>query len=156
MSFPDATVEPEHTNTVIRSPESPEEFADYFRLRWRELREPLGMPIGSEQDEHEQGAIHRGAYRGGVLVGVGRVHCVDSCEAQVRYLAVTEECHGQGIGSTILDSLEEAARLRGAEIAFLNSRQDTISFYLEHGYAACGSEVKLHGITHLPMRKLLP
>ena len=36
----------------IRSPQTLEEWKDYFHLRWQILRDPLQQPVGSERDEY--------------------------------------------------------------------------------------------------------
>jgi hypothetical protein len=43
----------------IRSPETVEEFMQYYELRWRLLRKPWNQPKGSEKDEKEDEAFHK-------------------------------------------------------------------------------------------------
>ena len=44
--------------TVIE-PQTPEEFKQYYSLRYEILRKPWGQPKGSERDEGEEASIHR-------------------------------------------------------------------------------------------------
>ena len=43
-----------HEKLQIRSPETPEEFEQYYHIRWKTLREPWGEPVGSERDSWKQ------------------------------------------------------------------------------------------------------
>ena len=46
----------EKLTAAPRPPQSAEEFAAYYELRWRVLREPWSLPRGSERDELEGSA----------------------------------------------------------------------------------------------------
>ena len=54
---------------TIRPPAGEEEWDEYFRFRWRWLREPWGQPPGSERDEHEKQAHHLLAEQDGEIIG---------------------------------------------------------------------------------------
>ena len=122
------------TQIVVREPESQEEFQAYFYLRWEVLREPLGQPCGTEKDEKDDGAIHIAAFLDSDVVGVGRLHLNNSKEAQIRWMAVVPEFQKQGIGSKILEKLEEAARLLGASRIVLDAREQVVGFYESKAY----------------------
>ena len=47
-----------------RSPQTEEEFEDYFRLRWEVLRKPWGHERGTERGEDEDDAFHLVAIEG--------------------------------------------------------------------------------------------
>ena len=68
----------------LRSPEGPDEFDQYYDLRWRILRAPWQQPRGSEQDEWEDEAVHVAAFISGKLVGTGRLHRTADDRAQIR------------------------------------------------------------------------
>jgi GNAT superfamily N-acetyltransferase len=103
------------TNIELREPKTPEEFQLYYGLRWRILREPWTQHHSSSQHEHEQAAMRLGAWIGGQLVGVGRLHFNSKEEAQVRYMAVPEGQTARGIGSLLLKELERRARGAGVK-----------------------------------------
>ena len=44
---------------IVIEPQTPEEFKQYFSLRYEILRKPWGQPKGSERDEGEETSIHR-------------------------------------------------------------------------------------------------
>lgn len=139
----------------ISSPSTPEEFDDYFDLRWRLLRAPWRQPRGSERDALESAALHVSVRDDtGNLVGVGRVHFIDSNTAQIRYMATTE--HGRGIGTAIVKHLEQLARERGAARIVLNARKPAAAFYTKLGYSVMGDAPTLFDeIEHVRMEKTL-
>jgi GNAT superfamily N-acetyltransferase len=93
----------------------------------------------------------------GQAVAVGRLHLNSAEEAQVRYMAVEPDWHRAGLGSRILQSLENEARRRGARRMVLNSRDKAIGFYEKHGYAMSGEAGGLFGgrVQHMRMSKEL-
>ncbi len=141
-------------NFDLREPSNDSEFAYYYDLRWRILREPWNQSKESERDEHEAGATHIGAWEGDVLVGVGRLHLISSQEAQIRYMAVEHGYGNKGIGSAILVELERRAREHGAIRIVLNARETAREFYSKHGYTVAGpSAVLFEQIPHSEMSK---
>lgn len=139
----------------IREPRTKEELDRYYDLRWRVLRQPLGMPRGSEKDELESVSTHMVAVDKGRVVGVGRVHFNSRREAQVRYMAVDDSWKGKGVGKGILDALERVAAKGGAEKIVLNSRGSATVFYRKCGYHTVGEMFVYLGIEHQKMLKTL-
>jgi len=139
----------------IGEPQSAEQWAAYYDLRWRILREPWGQPRGSERDEIEHQSLHLlAADADARVLGVGRLHFNTTQEAQVRFMAVAEAAQGRGIGSALLRELEKRARERGATALVLEARDVAVPFYLRHGYAVTGEGKTLFGvILHRRMRK---
>jgi predicted GNAT family N-acyltransferase len=141
----------------VRSPQSEEEYARYYLLRWQVLRAPWGEPRGSERDELEAAAEHALIQTGeGEAVAVGRLHFNSAEEAQVRYMAVAEAARGQGLGRRIVEYLEGVARERGARCVVLNARDTAASFYRAMGYEVIGEAPTMFGsVAHVRMRKWL-
>ena len=142
---------------VILVPTTPEAFERYYAFRHRLLRGPWGQPRGSERDEREAGAVHLMVCADdGNVIGVGRLHFNAPDEAQVRYMAVDEDCRGQGIGRCILTALEERARAAGARRIVLDARAPAERFYAKQGYRSLGAAHTLFGrIAHVRMEKIL-
>lgn len=141
----------------ILEPRSDSDWQAYYDIRWRLLRAPWQQPKGSERDEFELGAFHIMAKNTaeGVL-GVGRIHRVAGNEWQIRYMAVVDGYRNKGVGSKLLQTLEEYARIQGAEQIILNSRLGAVNFYTQHGYQIIGDAPTLFGeIIHKKMRKIL-
>ena len=139
----------------IIQPTSPEDMNAYFRLRWEILRAPWNQPIGSEQDEYESIAFHVMAKNDeGLVIGVGRLHSVDSCTAQIRYMAVNSQARNQGIGGMILNALEQQARRDNVSRVILSARDSALNFYIHHSYRSTGEGHTLYNqITHTTMQK---
>jgi acetyltransferase (GNAT) family protein len=83
----------------LREPKTADDFALYYDLRWRILREPWTQDRESSKDEHEALAVHLMAWVDNQLVGVGRLHFNLPEEAQIRYMAVEGSHAGRGVGN---------------------------------------------------------
>jgi ribosomal protein S18 acetylase RimI-like enzyme len=140
----------------IRSPQNQEEFAQYYQIRWKTLREPWGEPEGSEKDELEDQALHRAAFLNGKVVGVARIQKNSTQEAQIRYMGVLPEFRGSGIGRKLVESLEDAARDKSFSYIILDSRENAVGFYIVLGYEVVGESYLLFDrIQHYKMKKQL-
>ncbi|HEC87002.1 MAG TPA: N-acetyltransferase [Thermoplasmatales archaeon] len=140
----------------ICEPESSEDFRRYYFLRWKILRKPLNLPLGSERDDIEDKAIHlMVCEKDTIPIAVARLHFNSNEEAQIRYMAVDEKYQGKGIGTMLLKELERRARERRAKYVVLNARESAVNFYRKNGYVVVGKPFILLGtIYHLKMRKL--
>lgn len=139
----------------LGEPASDADWAGYFDLRWRVLREPWDQPRGSERDLDDSSAYHlmvRSAV--GAVVAVGRLHFNSKDQAQVRFMAVDDRWRGNGFGGRILFGLEAYAAAQGASEIVLNAREEAIPFYIRYGYDVTGPSSTLFGrVKHVHMRK---
>jgi ribosomal protein S18 acetylase RimI-like enzyme len=119
---------------IIKQPESDNDFKRYFDLRWRILRAPWGEPEGSEVDDIEDQCFHIMAVDANKVVGVGRLQYNSAEEAQIRYMAVSEECEGNGIGRKIVSALEREALDRNINKIVLDAREPAVGFYQKLDY----------------------
>lgn len=142
---------------TLRSPKSADEFAQYYQLRWQILRKPWQQPLGSEQDEHEQHSIHRMVIdEQGTVQAVGRLEKINAKLGQVRYMAVSENSQGQGLGKKIIAELELQAMQLGFVEITLNARENALAFYYKLGYQNQGLSQTLFGeIKHFRLTKKL-
>ena len=144
------------SNYFIRSPESKEEWQNYFIFRWELLRKPLGMSKESLEDDIEDSSYHlMGINDENDVIASGRVHFKNKKEAQIRYMAVKDSYKRKGIGSEIVIRLEDYATSKGAERMVLNARENALSFYLSLGYIEKGPYQSDTGIPHSKMEKNL-
>ena len=121
----------------IDTPNTEQEFAQYFAFRWKMLREPWNYPPGSEKDEYEQVSEHKMIRNTqGEVIAVGRVHMNTAEEAQIRHIAVHKDLQGKGLAKMIMSALESVARAEGAVRMVTNSRKLSVAFF-----ASCGFEV---------------
>jgi len=142
---------------VLRSPQTKDEFAKYYNLRWQILREPWQQALGSEQDEIEQQAIHRMIINDQEQVlAVGRLEKITQHKAKIRYMAVSHKAQGQGLGKQIIAELELQAQLYGITEIILNSRENAVSFYEQLCYKNEGfSHLLFNEVKHYQMVKKL-
>ncbi len=141
----------------ISKPETPEQFDEYYNLRWRVLRALWDQLRGTEKDELDAVADHVTVRnRDGRLLGVGRLHLNSEEEAQIRYMAVKQDCRGLGVGRALIKKLEEMAHVRGAARIVLNARDDVVGFYQRCGYLVVGPAPTLFDkVKHSRMEKRL-
>lgn len=143
--------------TSIRAPRTAQEWSAYYDLRWRVLRAPWHQPPGSEKDEFEQDAIHRMIINDKQqVIAIGRLQQLADSIAQIRYMAVENDSKGQGFGSQILASLEEAAKASHNKSIQLHARETATGFYQKYGYTLIEASHTLYGqIKHFLMEKSL-
>ena len=139
---------------VIRSPETDEEFAGYFHLRWQLLRAPWGQPEGSETDELEAECFHLMATENDEVIAVARLQLNSADEAQIRYMAVRPESQRRGIGRQIIERLEREAASQAVDTIVLDARENAVPFYEALGYHVTEKSYLLFGeIQHYRMQK---
>ncbi len=140
----------------ISSPQSPEEWEAYYRLRWETLRAPWGHPPGSEKDEIEKECVHLQAKEKGMLLGVCRLQLNDAHTAQVRFMGVSEKARGKGVGKKLMEAAENRARQEGRVCLILQARENAVNFYRSCGYTVAEKTFLLWGeIQHYLMKKTL-
>ena len=97
---------------IIKEPKSKKDIDAYYFFRWKILRKPLGQLLGSEKDDYEKKSFHlMMVNKSNDILAVGRIHIVNNVSnplvAQIRYMAVKNECVRLGFGTMILKSLEK-------------------------------------------------
>ena len=120
----------------VREPCGDAEFEQYCHLRWRILRQPLGLP--RPLGPYEPGTIHLAAWMNGHAVATGRIYLDSPDQAHVRGVAVEPSCLRRGIGRAIVAELERRARERGATCTVLEARYAAVAFFEKQGYRAVG------------------
>ena len=120
----------------IIEPNTSTEFKIYYNLRYEVLRKPWFQPKGSERDEEEETSLHRMIIDepNGKAVAVGRLQFNTIEEAQIRYMAVSDDYQGMGYGSKIVKVLDNIAREKGSRKIILQSRENAVKFYEKNGY----------------------
>lgn len=136
-------------NWQLSAPQTEAQWLAYYQLRWQVLRAPWDQPKGSEQDELEAHSFHRMVCtEDGEVVAVGRLHKVDEHTAQVRYMAVSDQWQGHGLGAMVLQQLEQVALGQGMQRIILNARDTAAGFYQKAGYSYLEPANALFGIAH--------
>ncbi len=122
---------------IIKSPESTDEWANYFHLRWQVLRAPWNQPQGSEKDDIEflNTSFHAMALNNNSeIIGVARIHLLDSNVAQIRYMAVSDAWQGKGVGIELINYLEHIAKTKDIKKIILQARENALPFYHKQNY----------------------
>jgi predicted GNAT family N-acyltransferase len=140
----------------IRSPKSKEEWKLYDDFRWEILRKPLKMSHIPLKDKLEDISYHFMAINvSNKILACGRVHMNNEHEAQIRYMGVSFNVRRMGIGTSIVEKLEEKARALGATYVALNARNVALNFYKSLGYVEIESYESDIKIPHTRMEKRL-
>ena len=140
----------------IRSPKTEAEWEKYDDFRWEILRKPLNIPHVPLKDDLEESSYHFMAITSSnEIVACGRLHMNNDEEAQIRYMGVSESIRRLGLGTLILDRLENQAKVLGANSISLNARNVALNFYKSLGYKAVGPYQSDTNIPHTRMEKFL-
>lgn len=92
----------------------------------------------------------------GKVLAVGRLHDAGNHTAQIRYMAVEPGYQRQGLGSRILEQLEQAATAGGYSRIILHAREEAVPFYRSRGYRIIAPSHRLFGaIQHYLMSRKL-
>jgi len=120
----------------IIEPNTSDEFKIYYNLRYEVLRKPWFQPKGSERDDDDETSLHRMIIDepNGKAVAVGRLQFNTIEEAQIRYMAVSDDYQGMGYGSKMVKALDNIAREKGSQKIILQSRGNAVKFYEKNGY----------------------
>ena len=138
----------------IRSPHTDKEWQDYYSMRYRVMREPLGQPPGSERNEGDATGIHFALYEGQELKAIARLDQAEKDISQVRFVAVDTSIQGKGYGKQIMLAVEEYSKNKGNSKMILHARDYAVKFYVKLGYTLIGESYKLFGtLQHYLMEK---
>ncbi len=129
-------------------------YAGELELRFRVLREPLGMGRETVRFRFEDDTLHLVARdAAGDVVGCVLFHPEDATGGRLLQMAVTPTLQGQGVGAKLVRALEDALLERGFHHVHLHARDEAIGFYERLDYAICGAPFVEVGIGHHPMQR---
>ena len=129
-----------------------EELEEMFYQRWLVLRSPLGMEIGSERDNHEDGALHLIAMCDRKIIASARLRELSPKLGSISYVAVLPEFQNQGIGTKLIKQLIAKAQQRNLKTLRLMSRINAIKFYQKLGFSEQENPFEYLGIPHIFMQ----
>jgi GNAT superfamily N-acetyltransferase len=142
------------TELLFIHPEHPL-YPEELELRFRVLREPLGLPRSTVTFPFEAVSLHLVARQGGAVVGCVLFHPEDAHGGRLFQMAVTPRLQGQGLGARLVTALEAELLRRGFSHVHLHARAPVAPFYERLGYAVYGEPFTEVNIPHLHMRKTL-
>ncbi len=130
-------------------------YRDCLALREAVMRAPLGLPILPEDLALDEESFHLAALINDKVAGTVALKPLGGGRVKLRQMAVHPECQRAGIGSCLVESAEELARMEGFTAIELHARMTALGFYEKMGYAAQGKQFTEHGIPHVKMMKRL-
>lgn len=107
-------------------------------LRYEVLRKPWDQPASTATDELESSSIN--AYisdNNGKVIACGRLQENAGKVGQIRFMAVSPDHQGEGLGKKIVQFLEQRAKELNLASVELQARENAVKFY-----EACGYQIK--------------
>jgi predicted GNAT family N-acyltransferase len=153
---------PRQREVTVVPVEGPGDFAAAMAIREVVFIEEQRVPEAIERDDEDPTAFHVLAQERGHAIGTGRL--VELRESpsgragrwcQIGRMAVLVAHRRGGVGSRILQALEDEARRRGLAGIVLHAQLHAHAFYEQAGYADHGTIFEEAGIPHVQMRKPL-
>jgi 8-oxo-dGTP pyrophosphatase MutT (NUDIX family)/N-acetylglutamate synthase-like GNAT family acetyltransferase len=130
-------------------------YPEELELRFRVLREPLGLARSEVTFPFEDQSLHLVASQAGTVVGCVLFHPEDAHGGRLFQMAVTPALQGRGLGARLVTALEEELRRRGFTHVHLHARANVVPFYERLGYEVYGEPFTERTIPHRHMRKTL-
>ena len=141
---------------IIRTPKTEQEWANYYDLRYRILRQPWNQPRGSERNDGDETGVHFALYEQSVLKAIARLDLNTTGEGQVRFMAVESNCQRKGYGRLVVLAIENQCIEKGVKKMILHAREIAIPFYESLNYQVVEKSHNLFGeIQHYLMSKNL-
>ena len=139
----------------VKLVETESELEAAMTLRFRVFVSEQSVPPEEEVDQADAEASHIIALYQGQVRGTGRLVRRAAEIVQIGRMAVDRDCRRQGIGSRILEYLEEVARSQGMRHCVLHAQEHVKGFYAAHGYQEYGDVFLEANISHIEMWKEL-
>ncbi|MEG4407532.1 GNAT family N-acetyltransferase [Microcoleus sp. MON2_D5] len=136
----------------IRPVRNKQELEEMFYQRWLVLRSPLGMEMGSERDNHEDGALHLIAMCDRKIIASARLRELSPKLGSISYVAVLPEFQNQGIGTKVIKKLIAKAQQKNIKTLRLMSRINATNFYKKLGFSEQENPFDYLGIPHIFMQ----
>ncbi|HYH95279.1 GNAT family N-acetyltransferase [Hyalangium sp.] len=130
-------------------------YPEELELRFRVLREPLGLPRSAVTFPFEAQSLHLVARQAGAVVGCVLFHPEDAHGGRLFQMAVTPPLRGRGLGARLVIALEEELRRRGFTHVHLHARAQVVPFYERLAYEVYGEPFTEVNVPHRHMRKAL-
>lgn len=132
---------------TVRIADWSRDFPALHKVRTRVFIEEQHVPEELEWDKTDADCVHVLALYGEEPVGTGRL----TPDGHIGRMAVQHEWRNHGVGSRLLETLIEAARVRGDRTCRLNAQTYVMGFYARYGFRPEGEEFMEAGIPHRSM-----
>lgn len=124
-------------------------------LRFRELREPLGLTFTAEDLAAEADQMTLALSNGEQALAVLMLKPVNEKVVKVRQVAVDRDFQGRGLGKMLSEYAEDFARNCGYNEIVLHARKTAVDFYKKLDYIIDSEEFEEVSIPHFRMHKKL-
>jgi predicted GNAT family N-acyltransferase len=131
------------------------DFKNILQLRYDVLRKPWNQPIETATDNLEHTSINAFIEdENGNAIACGRLQENENHIGQIRFMAVSPNHQGKGLGKLILEFLEEKSKEKKVSEIQLQARENAVNFYKSCGYTVKETSFLLWGqIQHYLMTK---
>lgn len=154
---------PESASSIVIAPVKGEgELMQALAIREVVFIEEQSVPEDMERDEEDAHAYHLLAVDKGHAIGTGRLVMLKTPPenetgqwGRVGRMAVLQAYRKSGVGSRLLNLLEEEARRRSFVGIMLHAQLSAMEFYKRHGYEPHGAVFDEAGMPHLEMKRRL-
>ena len=131
------------------------EYLKMVNLRDVVLRRPLGLTFDHDELIAEKDDILIACMDDNEILGCCILEEVDNLTIRLRQMAVPDNLHNRGIGSSIINFAENMARDKGYKLMTMHARDSAIGFYEKFGFQIKGSQFKEVNLPHHVMEKNL-
>lgn len=130
-------------------------YAKALELRYKILREPLGLKFTEEELMKDEADVHVCAQMGDKVVACLTLTNGGDNTLKIRQVAVDTEHQSKGFGKLLNDAAEEYAVKNGYVELNCHARKTAVPFYQKQGYRVVGDEFTEVTIPHYKMKKSL-
>jgi N-acetylglutamate synthase-like GNAT family acetyltransferase len=120
------------------------------------LRAPWNQAKGSERNEGDATAKHVAFFDNESIIGVGRLDIMPNNVGQIRFMAVSNQQQGKGVGKNLMLHMESMAKEANCSEIILHAREIALPFYEKLDYLIVEkSHLLFNEIQHYLMRKTI-
>ncbi|KAL0238747.1 hypothetical protein PCE1_004439 [Barthelona sp. PCE] len=129
-----------------------ENFEKIVEVRYKTLRQPLGMEYQTAYNNKDEGSIHLACVKWDPqkqeeqVIGVVSMHPLNKNEIQLFQMASLVP--KKGIGRLLWESFEKKARKMGYTTVIAHARCVALDFYIKLGFTVFGEQFTEVGIPH--------
>ncbi|KAL0236058.1 hypothetical protein GEMRC1_002640 [Eukaryota sp. GEM-RC1] len=126
-------------------------FEELLDVRYKLLRKPLGMALGSERNKLDQSSIHLALMRNSKVVACVSLCCKGEYCGKVFQMAVDRDLQNKGFGLKLMRGLVDHAKSNDIKSLWLNARSEAMRFYERAGFSETGAFFIEVGVIHKRM-----
>ena len=138
---------------LIKLVDSPEDFEGALAVRLRVFVQEQDVPLEEEVDHLDNAAIHAIAKMGDSVIATGRLILEEMPLVYIGRMSVDVDYRRHGVGSKLLEFLEDEAKKCGAATIALHAQEYVKTFYSAHDYEEKGGVFLEANIPHILMHK---